>query len=111
MKKLFGYMTVFNLNKHRDKYRYYNNIKIKWCWYWIMPDWLNEHLECISFDNIYMGTPEDCREKRTCLTFIGSKNIYWVFFRRVPGKGGGRTGDWKWCLKFDKSTNDHIGMC
>ena len=110
LKKIFGYMSVFNLNKHRDEYTWMKNYKTKWVWHWHMPNWLNNHLEDISFDNIYMGTPEDSCEKRTCLTFSGSKNIYWVFFRKTPGKWGGRTGDWKWCLKFNKSTNDHTGM-
>lgn len=71
------------------------------------PTWLQKQLESIEFDNIYEGTPEDYREKRTCLIFAGSKNLYWIFFRDKPGNYA-TTGDWKWCLKFKKTHNNHV---
>ena len=108
LKKFFGYITIFNVNNHRDEYLYYNRpyIKIRWIGRWVTPLWLQKHLETIEFNNIYEGTPDDYRQKYTCLIFSGSKNLYWIYFRKKPGDYS-KTGDWKWCLKFLKSPNDH----
>lgn len=108
LKKLFGYFTVFDLEKHRDMYPYCDKpsfykkrLIIK---YWT-PKWMSGCLECIEFDNIYNGTPEDTYDKRTCLVFVGVDNLYWIYFRESPIE----CGDWKWCLKFNKTSNDHTG--
>lgn len=117
LKQWFGYFSVFNVRKHREMYPYdeaitYKNelvwkYKKRFIWRYVAPQWMWRWFESIEFDNIYTGTPEDCYDKRTSLLFIGADNIYWTFFRRSPSEGG----DWKWGLKFMKSTNDHVGCC
>lgn len=107
MKKIFGRISIYNLNKkRRKKEQFYDDSrwKIKWVFWWHSPSWLYKHFEGICFDNIY--SVDEYGERRTCLTFSGSKNIYWVFFRRQKHN----KGNWHWCLEFMKTTNDHCGM-
>ena len=106
MKKIFGYFSFYNINKERKLKQdlFFDNPewKTKWILRYNAPKWLWKHLESISFDNLYRINRSG--EKRTALIFTGSKNIYWIFFRKTPYEGA---PDWKWCLKFQKSTNDH----
>lgn len=103
IEKIFGRMSVYNIKKEQDQKDY----KSKFIWHWWMPNWLKNHIEDISFDNVYKGTPMDCQIKRTCLVFSGSKNLYWIFFRHK--KKGTDYGNWRPCLKFMKTSNDHTG--
>lgn len=108
LKQIFGYFNVFNIEKHRDEYPWNDREqhKHRFILTYVAPQWMWKWFECVSFDNIYMGTPEDSYDKRTCLIFSGSKNNYWIFFRHSPIS----KGDWKWCLKFMKTGNDHVYM-
>lgn len=105
MRKLFGYFRKWNIKDHRGEYPYEDDgYKYKFIWNYHAPNWMHKWFEGISFDNIYYGTPEDAYDKRTCLIFHGADNLYWIFFRQSPVG----VGDWKWCLKFKKWSNDHV---
>ena len=110
MKKIFGWFSIYNLNKKRrqKKEDFYDDPrwKIKWIFWYNAPRWMYKHFEGISFDNIYCT--EEWGERRTCLIFSGSKHNYWVFFRK-KNEQSGENGDWHWCLKFLKTDNDHCG--
>lgn len=111
LKKIFGYITVFNINRHRNEYPWEKRpqYKIRWILRWVAPQWLWSRLESVSFYNIYNGTPnEDYEDRSTSLVFEGSNSLYWIYFRDKTGdERYVRNGDWKWCLKFRKTRNDH----
>lgn len=104
---IFGYFSVWDINKHRDSYPWNDRpeMKIRYLINYITPSFLDKHLESIGFYNIY-NTSED-GEKYTALVFSGTENLYWIYFRKKKTTWG--PGDWHWCLKFSKETNDHVG--
>lgn len=106
LRKYFGVITIYNGAKNRNCLN--SKTKIFWRLSWNPPMWLLNQVERISFENIYIGSPEDYYMKHTGFVVEGSRNVYWLLFRDTKRTKEYKKGDWKWCFHFFKYHNDHV---